>query len=92
MKKILLLLVVLVSYLPAGADVTPLPEIQFNFIYHTEKHPLINPQDSELLQCKDRLCKATKFRSRFCLRKNGVNPSIQEGCKGRGQSIYCVHQ
>lgn len=57
MKKILLLFLLFVAYLPARADVVPLPEIQFNFIYNTEKHPLINPQGSELLQCKDRLCK-----------------------------------
>ncbi len=56
MKKILFVLAALIACVPAGADVNPLPEIQFHFIYNTDKHPLINPQGSELLQCKDRLC------------------------------------
>lgn len=56
MKKILLILLACLAYIPGWADVSPVPEIQFNFVYNTEKHPLILPTGSELLQCKDRLC------------------------------------
>ncbi len=56
MKKLLLVLLACCAYLPGWADVFPLPEIQFHFIYNTDKHPLLVPHGSELLQCKDRLC------------------------------------
>ncbi|MBR5151454.1 MAG: hypothetical protein IKW71_01310 [Elusimicrobiaceae bacterium] len=56
MKKILLVLLVFVGAIVAQAEVSPLPEIQFNFIYNTPVHPLISPQNSELMLCKDSLC------------------------------------
>ena len=56
MKKILLFAFCLTACLTAGAEVAPLPEIQFNLIYNTQAHPLINPLKSELMECKDRLC------------------------------------
>ena len=56
MKKILLSLLAFCAFLPAGAEVSPLPEAQFNFIYQTDAHPLINPRRSELVVCKDLLC------------------------------------
>ena len=56
MKKILLSLFVFWALLPAEAEIAPLPEAQFNFIYETNAHPLINPRGAELLQCKDLLC------------------------------------
>ena len=56
MKKILLTLTVLLVALTTWAEVSPLPEIQFNFIYNTEEKPLINPSASEFIGCKDRLC------------------------------------
>lgn len=56
MKKILFILLAVCTYLPGWADVSPVPEIQFNFIYNTENTPLIVPQGSELFECKDRVC------------------------------------
>ena len=56
MKKILLNLLVFCACLPAGAEISPLPEAQFNFIYETDARPLIDAQRTELVQCKDRLC------------------------------------
>ena len=56
MKKILLSLFAFCAFLPAGAEISPLPEAQFNFIYETDARPLINPRGAELVQCKDRLC------------------------------------
>ncbi len=56
MKKILLSLVGLFVFLPVGAEVSPLPELQFSFIYNTDKKPLISPLQTELVTCKDRLC------------------------------------
>lgn len=60
MKKILLTLTVFLVTFPLWAEVSPLPEIQFNFIYNTEQKPLINPSASELVECKDRLCIQTE--------------------------------
>lgn len=56
MKKFLLAFLCVAAWLPTMAEVSPLPEIQFNFIYNTEDKPLIRPQGSELITCKDRLC------------------------------------
>lgn len=56
MKKILLMLAACFIALTAWAEVSPLPEIQFNFIYNTQEKPLIEPAGSELLVCQDRLC------------------------------------
>ncbi len=60
MKKILITLTVLLASLSTWAEVSPLPEIQFNFIYNTEQKPLINPNASEFIGCKDRLCIQTE--------------------------------
>lgn len=60
MKKILLVLAIFLGSLPIRAEVSPLPEIQFNFIYNTEQKPLINPRASEFIGCKDRLCVQTE--------------------------------
>ncbi len=60
MKKILLVLAIFLGSLPIWAEVSPLPEIQFNFIYNTEQKPLINPRASEFIGCKDRLCVQTE--------------------------------
>lgn len=56
MKKILLSLFVFCAFLPTKAEISPLPEAQFNFIYETNAHPLINPRRTEMVQCKDLLC------------------------------------
>ena len=56
MKRIFSLLAIFLVSLPTWAEVSPLPEIQFNFIYNTEAKPLIAPAGSELVGCKDRLC------------------------------------
>ena len=60
MKKILLGLVAFCAFLPAGAEISPLPEAQFHFIYEADAHPLINARQTELVQCKDRLCLAAE--------------------------------
>ncbi|MBP5429344.1 MAG: hypothetical protein J6Y25_00430 [Elusimicrobiaceae bacterium] len=56
MKKIALILLTVLAYLPGWATITPLPEIQFDLIYNTQGHPLIQPTQSELVLCQDRLC------------------------------------
>ncbi len=56
MKKILLSLLAFCAFMPAAAEISPLPEAQFNFIYETDAKPLINPRGAELVQCKDQLC------------------------------------
>ncbi len=78
MKKILLILTTFMAFLPAWADVNPLPEIQFHFIYNTDKHPLINPQGSELLQCKDRLCKESTPLGVYGAQKLTCGPGMCE--------------
>jgi len=60
MKKILLALTAFLISLSAWAEVAPLPEVQFSFIYNTEQKPLINPTASEFIECKDRLCAQTE--------------------------------
>lgn len=60
MKKILFVWLVLLAGNLGWAEVSPLPEIQFNFIYNTEEKPLINPRGSELVGCSDRLCTQAK--------------------------------
>ena len=56
MKKIFLTVAVFLASLTTWGEVSPLPEIQFNFIYNTQAKPLIQPAASELVGCKDRLC------------------------------------
>lgn len=56
MKKFLFFVLALIAFLPSQAEVSPLPEVQFNFIYNTPEQPLINPARTELISCKDRLC------------------------------------
>ena len=78
MKKILLALTAVCACVPVWADVTPLPEIQFNFIYNTEKHPLINPRGSELVQCKDRLCQESTPLGQYGAQKLTCGPGTCE--------------
>lgn len=57
MKKLLLLILCCFGFLvPACADILPLPEVDYSFIYNTEGHPLIDPIHSEQIQCQDSLC------------------------------------
>lgn len=56
MKKILLAFALFLVCLSAGAEVSPLPEAQFHFIYNTPQKPLIFPARTELVLCKDLLC------------------------------------
>lgn len=56
MKKIFLTMTLFLTSLTTWAEVSPLPEIQFNFIYNTQAKPLIQPTASEFIGCKDRLC------------------------------------
>ncbi len=69
MKK---LLWAIVLFLPAGlawADVSPKPEMEFSFIYNTEKKPLIDPLHSEQIQCQDNQCLESKPLGHYGLQK-----------------------
>ncbi|MBR2082796.1 MAG: hypothetical protein IJ876_07335 [Elusimicrobiaceae bacterium] len=56
MKKFLFFIAVFMLCTTARAEVSPLPEAHFHFIYNTEAKPLIAPASTELILCKDRLC------------------------------------
>ena len=56
MKKTLLIVCTICAAVFAWAEVSPIPEAQFNFIYNQEEHPLIATQGSELFVCENRLC------------------------------------
>ena len=56
MKKILLTWSIFLISLTGWAEVSPLPESHFNFIYNTQEQPLIRPEASEFVVCQDRLC------------------------------------
>lgn len=56
MKKILFLFFAFVLCATARAEISPLPQAQFNFIYNTDTKPLIHPDQTELVLCQDRLC------------------------------------
>lgn len=56
MKKLFLLALLISLFTPLQAEILPLPEVDYSFIYNTEEKPLINPQRSEQIQCNDVLC------------------------------------
>lgn len=56
MKKILLSLLCVCACLAARAEVSPLPEARFTFLYHQAAVQLLSPSATELVLCKDRLC------------------------------------
>lgn len=69
MKKLFLLLLLTVPFIPAWADVSPKPEMEFSFIYNTENKPLINPAQSEQIQCADNQCLESKPLGHYGLQK-----------------------
>ena len=69
MKKIFLLLLVIVSFIPAWADVSPKPEMEFSFIYNVSNKPLINASLSEQIQCADNQCLESKPLGHYGLQK-----------------------
>lgn len=56
MKKVLLFIVCIFSFLAAWAEVAPLPEAQFTLVYPPASPYLLKDSATELLLCKDRLC------------------------------------
>ncbi|MCQ2411265.1 MAG: hypothetical protein MJ053_07460 [Elusimicrobiaceae bacterium] len=69
MKKIFLLFVLVCPFIPVWADVSPKPEMEFSFIYNTDKKPLINPTYSEQIQCSDNQCLESKPLGHYGLQK-----------------------
>lgn len=69
MKKLLMTLLICVSVLPAWADVSPKPEMEFSFIYSTESKPLISASRSEQLQCSDNQCLEAKPLGHYGIQK-----------------------
>lgn len=75
MKKLLVLLLLFVPFFPAWADVSPKPEMEFVFIYNTDKKPLINPALSEQIQCSDNQCIESKPLGHYGLQKLYCSPT-----------------
>lgn len=69
MKKLFLLFLLTVTCMAAWADVSPKPEMEFSFIYTTENKPLINPSQSEQIQCSDNQCLESKPLGHYGLQK-----------------------
>ena len=69
MKKLLLITLLTCLMLPAWADVSPKPEMDFSFIYETENKPLIDPAHSEQIQCSDNQCLESKPLGHYGIQK-----------------------
>ena len=69
MKKLFLCLLLLCPLCVAWADVSPKPEMEFSFIYNTDKKPLIDPLRSEQIQCTDNQCLESKPLGHYGLQK-----------------------
>lgn len=69
MKKFVLSFLLTCIILPAWADVSPKPEMQFTFIYNTASAPAINPDASEQIQCEDNQCLDPKPLGSYGLQK-----------------------
>ncbi len=69
MKKILLVALLSCCMIPAWADVSPKPEMDFSFIYETENKPLIDPAHSEQIQCTDNQCLESKPLGHYGIQK-----------------------
>ena len=74
MKKLLILILLFVPFFPAWADVSPKPEMEFVFIYNTDSKPLINPAQSEQIQCNDNQCLESKPLGHYGLQKLYCSP------------------
>ena len=69
MKKLFLFLLLIFPLAAAWGDVSPKPEMEFSFIYNTDKKPLINPLLSEQIQCSDNQCWESKPLGHYGLQK-----------------------
>ena len=69
MKKLSFLLLLFALFIPARADVSPKPEMEFSFIYNTEQKPLVNPALSEQIQCVDNQCMESKPLGHYGIQK-----------------------
>ncbi len=69
MKKIIMTLLICAAVLPAWADVSPKPEMEFSFIYNTENKPLISATRSEQIQCVDNQCLEEKPLGHYGIQK-----------------------
>lgn len=56
MKKNLLCLALLFTFVPLWSGVSPKPEMDFTFVYQTENRPVVLPSTSEQIQCNDNQC------------------------------------
>ncbi len=69
MKKLSFLFLLTALFVPAWADVSPKPEMEFSFVYTTEQKPLINPALSEQIQCADNQCLESKPLGHYGIQK-----------------------
>lgn len=69
MKKFLFAALLIFPLVAAWADVSPKPEMEFSFIYNTDKKPLIDPLHSEQIQCQDNQCLESKPLGHYGLQK-----------------------
>lgn len=69
MKKLLFVTLLTCLIIPAWADVSPKPEMEFSFIYETQNKPLIDPAHSEQIQCKDNQCLESKPLGHYGIQK-----------------------
>ena len=69
MKKWILAVLLSCFLVPAWADVSPKPEMEFSFIYETQNKPLIDPAHSEQIQCKDNQCLESKPLGHYGIQK-----------------------
>ncbi len=68
-KKLVFLMLVSCFVVPAWADVSPKPEMEFSFIYETQNKPLIDPAHSEQIQCSDNQCLESKPLGHYGIQK-----------------------
>ena len=69
MKKWILVVLLCSFLVPAWADVSPKPEMEFSFIYETQNKPLIDPAHSEQIQCTDNQCLESKPLGHYGIQK-----------------------
>ena len=77
MKKLLAFTLFLCAFSPLWADVSPKPEMEFNFICNTAQKPAIDPLHSEQIQCSDNQCIESKPLGVYGLQKLYCQPT---GC------------
>lgn len=74
MKKLILPFLLICASFPLWADVSPKPEMEFNFIYNTAQQLRIVPDQSEQIQCEDNQCMDPKPLGTYGLQKLYCSP------------------